>query len=322
MDHSVIQNLRYKLQRRVRRLNSVGHQVFHYSLKQFWGFLQDTPLLLSLLEDLENRQPDMKQEAERVMEGEGRVADSEDKNAALCLGVIKRCVASESQRCEIVVGYTYGHHRDTAENLEQFRTLFVEPLYDYLDEHLDDERAILAHLIHYKHKCEWFRRTQLFNLWKSDTAKGEGALSRDMYEYLHDRGVELSIEPQSASGRPDFISMQQSDDDPLIADAKIFNVEKSKGKGYLIAAFHQIYQYTLDYNQPFGYMIIFNTCNQDLRLDFTQQEAAVPFVTHNHKSIFFVTIDIFQHTKTASKRGQIKTVPLTEEELVATIQEQ
>ena len=318
MDHDPLQYLRYKLQRRVRRLNSVGHQVFHYSLKQFWGFIQDTPLLLSVLEDLERRQPEAKETADKVLSGEGQVVDSENENAALCLHVIKGCVASESQKCEINVGYAYGHDGKFDESIERFRTLFVEPLYDYLDEHIDDQRAILAHLVHYKHKCEWFQRDQLYRLWEQETAKGEDSLSKHLYEYLYDRGVELSIEPRSASGRPDFISMQ-SDEDPLIADAKIFNPDKSKGKSYLISAFHQIYQYTLDYNQPFGYLVIFSTSYQDLKLMFSHQEATVPFVTHNHKTIFFVTVDIFPHPESASKLGQVKVIQLTEEDLVENV---
>jgi len=318
MDHDALQNLRYKLQRRVRRLNSVGHQVFHYSLKQFWGFIQETPLLLSLIEDLERRQPEAKETAEKVLNGEGQVVDSEDENAALCLHVIKGCVASESQDCEIHVGYAYGDDGKFDENIERFRTLFVEPLYDYLDEHIDDQRAILAHLVRYKHKCEWFQRDRLYDLWEQDPAKGEDSLSKNLYEYLYDRGVELSIEPRPASGRPDFISMQSAED-PLIADAKIFNPDKSKGKSYLISAFHQIYQYTLDYNQPFGYLVIFNTSSHDLKLMYSQQEATVPFVTHNHKTVFFVTVDVFPHPASASKRGQVKATQLSEEELVENV---
>lgn len=318
MDHDALQNLRYKLQRRVRRLNSVGHEVFHYSLKQFWGFIQDSPLLLSVLEDLECRHPEARETAGMVLSGEGQVVDSEDENAALCLYVIMGCISSESQDCELHVGFAYTRKGEYEENIECFRNLFVEPLYDYLDEHIDDQRAILANLVRYKHKCEWFQRDQLYGLWEQETAKGEDSLSKNLYEYLYDRGVELSIEPRSASGRPDFISMQ-SEEDPLIADAKIFNPDKSKGKSYLISAFHQIYQYTLDYNQPFGYLVIFNTSPQDLKLMLSHQAATVPFVTHNHKTIFFVTVDIFPHPESASKRGQVKATQLSEEELVENV---
>jgi hypothetical protein len=321
MDGNTIQNLRYKLQRRVRRLNGAGHQTFHYSLKQFWGFIMGDSILMAILEDLEQRQKEIETTADDVMSGKGMLVDSEDEGAALSLFVIKKCVASDSQQCEVNVGYAYGVGGKYDECIERFRDIFLVPIYDYLDEHLDDQRAILSQLIRYKHSCEWFRREELFALWDAETTRGEESLSKKLYEYLYDKGIDISIEPRSASGKPDFISMQ-SPDDPLVADAKIFCPDKSKGKSYLVSAFHQIYQYTLDYNQPFGYLVIFKTCAQDLDLGFAQQESSVPFVTHNHKTIFFVVVDIFPHEKSASKRGQLKGFTISEEEIVAEIEEQ
>ena len=67
---------------------------------------------------------------------------------------------------EVNVGKAYGHESKYNEILEYFKSLFLEPLYEYLDEQLDDQRATLALLRHYKHKCEWFQRGLLFNLWK------------------------------------------------------------------------------------------------------------------------------------------------------------
>lgn len=319
MDQENLQTLRYKLQRRVRRLNSIDFKVFHYSLKQFWGFIQHNPILTSLLEDLNRREPDAKDIAEKIINGNWYVVDTEDKNAAICFHVLDSCVSSDSSECEINIGHTCCRKINNNECLDFFRTMLIEPLYDYLDEHIDDQRVILAHLVRYKHKCEWFQRDRLYKLWNEEQTKGEKQLVKDLYEYLFDNGVEIIIEPSSASGKPDFISMQ-APKDKLIADAKILNPDKSKGKSYIISAFHQIYQYALDYNQPFGYLVIFNTSDQDLKLTFSQQEATVPFVIHNHKAIFFVTIDIYQHDVSASKRGQLKAIELSEDELVQNIQ--
>jgi hypothetical protein len=36
MNPDYVQNLRYKLQKRFRRLNAAGWEIFHYALKQFW----------------------------------------------------------------------------------------------------------------------------------------------------------------------------------------------------------------------------------------------------------------------------------------------
>jgi hypothetical protein len=113
----------------------------------------------------------------------------------------------------------------------------------------------------------------------------------------------------------------QHTDDPLIADAKIFNPEKDKGKPYICHGFHQIYQYTLDYNEPFGSLVIFKTCPEDLKFALEGQELSVPFLTHNHKTIFLLTIDIFPHEKSASKRGYLKSYEITQDDLVRSAEE-
>jgi len=44
-----IQNLRYKLDKRVKRLKSTDWHAFHFSLKQFWGFLKSYPIFVGIL---------------------------------------------------------------------------------------------------------------------------------------------------------------------------------------------------------------------------------------------------------------------------------
>ena len=315
MNIELIQSLRYKLQKRVRRLNAVSFHHFHATLKQFWSFLHADSILIGILTELLPRFPDLGPHVEtQVTKQEVVVCDDECENAAFGYLVLKKCVESDDQMTETTVGYSFTTD-DNASSLEAFRTAFVEPLYEYLDEQLDDQRAILALLRRYKHKCESFQRRRLYDLWSSDTSKGEELLAFHLYEYLHDQGVNLTIEPYSESGRVDLIAAQNSDD-PLVADAKIFNPEKDKGKPYICHGFHQIYQYTLDYDESFGYLVIFKTCPEDLKFALGGQEQSVPFVTHNHKTIFLLTIDIFPHEKSASKRGYLKSFEITQNDLV------
>jgi hypothetical protein len=227
--------------------------------------------------------------------------------------VVQKCVESADASIEYSLVTQYQVYEDPA-CLDFFRDCFVEPLYEYLDEQLDDQRALLALLRRYKHRCEWFRREALLALWQKDKAKGERALAEDLYEYLHDQGLEFAIEPSSASGKPDLISAQVGDE-RLIADAKVF--KDGTGKSYLASGFHQIYQYTLDYNQPFGYLVIFKTCEDDLKFPMADHEQSIPFLVHNNKTIFFVVIDICQHEATASKRGVLKTIEITEADLIS-----
>jgi len=242
------------------------------------------------------------------------VFETEMENAVACYMVLKKCAESDDSHAEINIAHNYSHESKYNEIIETFKDIFVEPFYDYLDEHLDDSGLILSLLMKYKHKCEWFQRESLLAMWEADTKRGEKNLSMHLYEYLHDQGIDFSIEPASASGEADIVSSQNSDE-PLIADAKIFNPEKGKSKDYIAKGFRQIYNYTLDYNEPIGYLVIFKTSEEEIKFCLPNSTQNTPFVEHNNKTIFFITIDIHSYDKTASKRGKIKYLEFTEEDL-------
>jgi hypothetical protein len=312
LDKEYVQHLRYKLQKRVRRLNSVQHPQFHYALVHVWQWITSQPVFAGILEDLAKAYPSAAAEAMQIKNGESLVGSTEFEHVALAHAVLKLCVADPTaieQNIEFVIT------RKFEKRLDGIKEQFVEPLYEYLDEQLDDQRAILALLRKYKQKCEWFQRESLFKMWSDDTARGEKRLAMHLYEYLHDQGLEFSIEPASASGEADLVAAQASDD-PLILDAKIFDPEKSKGKSSLVKAFRQIYSYTVDFTQPFGYLLIFKTCEADLKLALTNSEQFTPSVTYNNKTIFFLVIDIFCYDEPASKRPPLKAVEITEADLV------
>jgi hypothetical protein len=316
MNAEYVQGLRYKLQKRFRRLNSVGWDVFHQLLKQFWGYLCDQSTFAGMLGDIERRCVSCQADAERIVNEEEELQpDNELDAVGISYFVIKMCVESDNLEAEVNVGRTYCGATQHNDAVEFFRNYFVETLYEYLDEQLDDQRAILALLVRYKQKCEWFSRKALYAEWEADTSKGEKTLAFDLYEYLHDQGMSFHLEPSSASGEIDIISAQGSEN-PLLADAKIFNPEKGKGTDYLARAVNQLYVYTLDYNEPVGYLVIYKTCADDLRLALSNQSASIPYLVHNNKTIFFVVIDIFPHPESASKRGPLKPIEITEEDLV------
>lgn len=314
MDELYIQNLRYKLQKRVRKLNSTGHMLFHLQLKQFWGFLHSYSAFIGILDDLEHRCPSMEEDARKIFdEQQGMVGDTELESAALSYFVIKKCVESSMKTPELNVAKLYGMVKEYDGTLENFKDIFLETLYEYIDEHLDDQRAILALLRRYKQKCEWFQGDRLFKIWEDDTRRGEKNLALHLYEYLHDQGLQFMIEPWSISGAVDLIAAQDTDD-PLIADAKVFT--SGKGKSDVAKWFNQIYIYTRDYNKPFGYLIIFMTCEEDLKFSLTNQTQSTPFVIHNNKTIFLITIDICRYETTASERGKLRAIEVTEKDLV------
>lgn len=316
MDREYIQNLRYKLQKRVRRVSSSEYQVFHYILKQFWGFLQDQPLLIGIIDSLAAHSHLVESDVNRIFEfNDAMVFEAELENAVACFLVLKRCIESDNDHIEITVAQNYSHESKFNEILESFKDIFIEPFYDYLDEHLDDSSLLLSLLIKYKHKCEWFQRETLLKTWDSDTRRGEKKLAMHLYEYLYDQGINFSIEPTSASGEVDAVSSQQGKE-PLIADVKIFNPHKSKGIDYIAKGFRQVYDYTLDYNESTGYLVIFKTCEEELKFSLPDSAHSTPFIKHNNKTIFFLVVDIHAYEVSASKRGKLKSIEFTENDLI------
>ncbi|MBA7619660.1 hypothetical protein ES703_27001 [subsurface metagenome] len=320
MDTNYVQSLRYKLQKRARRVNSADHNIAHATLKQFWTFLHSYPVFVGILRDLKCRVSDLEIVAVNIVNASvnNYYPENDLQAAGISFFVISKCLKSETSEVEYTIGANYGQTTEVSEAIDLFRVLFFEPLYEYVDEQLDDQRAILYLLRKYKHRCEWFQRERLFKLWEGEKQKGEKLLALDLYEYLHDQGLDFSIEPWSISGEADLVAAQKSDD-PLIADVKIFNAPNKKS--YVTRGFSQIYRYTRTYDEPFGYLIIFNTSNSDLKLVLSHQEQSTPFVVYNGKTIFMLTIDIYPIEATASKEGKLKTVQITEKDLVKVIEE-
>ena len=282
MESQYLQNIRYKLQKRVRRLNGANFESFLYRLKAFWAFFDESPLLTTVVQELLSRVPDNLKTLDRLWAGELLYGENEAESAAMGYGMLRRFAAQD--RPDALLNLESGEVHDI---VESFRTKYLEPFYEYLDEHLDDRRYVLHSLLRYKQVCEWFRREELYAAATSDSRRGEHHLAFKLYEYLHERGLEFSIEPSSASGEADMVAIQEGSSEPLIADAKIFNPEASKGKSYLIRGFHQVHRYTCDYNEPIGYLIIFNTSGRPLRFVLQEASDSVPRVVYDRRQSFW-----------------------------------
>ncbi|HWN07999.1 MAG TPA: hypothetical protein VNO50_01725, partial [Pyrinomonadaceae bacterium] len=138
------------------------------------------------------------------------------------------------------IAHRWGAASNAGDSHDFARAAFLEPFYEYLDEHVDDQQAILYVLRRYKQRCEWFRSEALRSVVTTETQQGENRIAFDLYEYLHEQGIAFYIEPQSASGIADLVA-EQVGTDRVVADAKLFWPERGKGKSYILSAFHQAY---------------------------------------------------------------------------------
>jgi hypothetical protein len=212
MESLFLQNVRYKLQKRVRRLNGADFEQFLFLLKEFWIFFGESPLLNAMAQELLAKVPDYAESVARVSGQEEIFGENEAESAAIGYGVLK--AYSECNQPTDLFQFVSAHG-ESDRMLDRFRSLYLEPFYEYLDEHLDDRSHVLHSLLRYNHACEWFRRQRLYSQWDAETKRGEHLLALDMYEYLHERGIEFHIQPTSASGEPDMIALQSGSREPL-----------------------------------------------------------------------------------------------------------
>ena len=98
MDSEYIQSVRYKLQKRLKRLNSAEYQGFHFAILQVWGFLQENEITKAVLDDLERRSPNCEQEADKTLGGQPQVGLTESENDAICYWVFKKCAAAPNPK--------------------------------------------------------------------------------------------------------------------------------------------------------------------------------------------------------------------------------
>jgi hypothetical protein len=324
MQSLLIQNLRHRLQKRLQKFETESVDAFLIYLKQFWLFFDNSPIYVGIMEQLVTKfNPELDEVIRGIFEQGARdMGESEERQAATGYLVLRKLSTINQQKVFEDIAFRYGSIVGSGvsptikkPSIRVITLVFLNPFFEYLDEQLDEQKIILSLLIRYKHRSEWFHREQLQNLIKNDSGKAEKLLALNFYSYLYDQGLDFMIEPSSNQGKIDIVATQNTKD-PLLADAKIFDPDSSRGKRYIRKAFNQIYTYTQQYNEPFGYLVIFKNTDTDLCFLLSNTSSSVPVVTYNYKSIFFITIDIYENPKYVSQRDPLKMIKITEEELI------
>jgi hypothetical protein len=310
MNSDYVRNVRYKLQTQISELNLASDQnSFYFSLKRFLGYVLKNSIMNEIVNGLAATFPDVEQEVNNL---------PPDQRGIYGLSVVEQAalgyvVESDPQK---IVELSFRYHRsfETSELLNSFRLEFLNPFYNYLDAQLHDQEFPLSFLLHYRQKCEWFQRKALFNQWDEGKAIGETILKRHLLEYLHDQGFNILVEPASPSGEVDLIAAY-SNDKPIILEAKVFS-EGEKSKPHIITGFKQLYTYVEDYQAPSGVLLIYKTCDYDLSVNVAHHRQTIPCVIYNNKLLLLIVVDIFPHEKSASQRGRLKAIEITENDLI------
>ena len=310
----MLKNLREKLSTRRAVIASSSYKDLLTQSWQFFAFLDSNPVLKSMTAELLARNQQSIREATTTAPHKRVAGETTEKAAAI--GLVKwRAFANQDDPRSFYVSSEMANGIEQA--AEFFKEWYVNPVFLYFEETLGDFDVILALLIRYKHKVEWYRRKDVLDLYAGKTATGEDNVKQHMFEYLFDQGLQFHKEPSSASGQPDAVILDDSGR-PLITEAKIFT---GQNKPSIKDGFYQAYWYCVDYSESLGYLIVFNVSDRQLEIKIESDTEGIPRWTYNHKTIFVVQIDVHPHEETASGRGISDTVTITEDELRHEVEE-
>lgn len=316
MDSNYLQQQRFLLQKKVKRLNSCDPQIFHSLFLQFWGYLNSHALYAGALAKLGAEAPPYQDEVIGSTRGEFHVWKTEREAMHFNYRVLEYCASRpllDSDQTQIAIGRSISRGGKMSEMLESFRDVYLEPFYEFLDEALDGQAAVLSLLLKYKRHVEWFEREEVRELISKG---GERTVSKHMYAYLFDQGLEFHIEPQSISGEADLVAPE------LVLDAKLFDGDSSRhGKRYLLSGVNQLLTYARDFVQQVGYLVVYRTCPEDLQFSFARSDMLIPHIVIDGRIIYFLVVDVCEYGVSASKRGPLKTHVIDEEEVRTVIKE-
>jgi hypothetical protein len=316
---STLQDLRYKLQKRIARLETVPSDGLGNELIRFFDFFDSNATLRACAASLRQHFPAIETEIDEARSKQQMIEGAtEAESAAIGQIVLRRLARPDDGHFHFseYVNFT----GSISVMLDRFRDAFLAPFYEYIDEHIEDRNVVLAELIRFKHLAEWFRAKDLWEHWKSDTRSGERRLAFSVYEFLYEQGIDFHIEPASASGEADMVSAQGSST-PLVADVKIFDPDSGRAASYIKRGIHQVFHYLQDFHQPMGYLVVFKGTPKQLELQTSGNATIeVPFLTVADKSIFLIQIDIYPHEESASKRPIPDREVISEDEVRSEIQ--
>jgi hypothetical protein len=338
MDSQIVQRTRYQLQVRVRTAKTCPTAVFPNACRHLVNWVEAHPFLRRLLDPIRQRiEAFSKRIEEAVEESKERHNDvkgpwspeTREEGAAFgwaTLEAISKQDLSEKLAPDaarllayIVAAYAPRGGSESSDVVEHLRDVALQAVYDYLDEEIDARNAVLGLLLKYKTRCEWFRRERLRGAAAGglEGRTGERALAFDLYEYLHDQGVDYAIESVTAMGEPDLVASDVGGQ-CLVADAKYVD-EDDKLVPTLAGGFRQVAAYCRDKNEPVGYLVAFLDCGVTPEIMGDRDDGFHCFRLGN-VTVYYVVVDIRPRTTTASKLPKPRVVEITRERLVTLVE--
>lgn len=312
-------NLRTNIQEWKNRLaRSNGFDQFGLQLNFFIKKIEQEKILHSIIKEAALQFPYDEEKMDKTLEGMVRrkspTFDSEGQQASFCYNLINYIFLNYGT--DSVLSMSFIPHSGTSERQSYFIEQYVSPITNYLHDQLDKSNSTIYLLEKYKRRTEWFKKDTLYNQYQAAEKSYEQILEDDLRLFLFDQGIDFPFStPKSTSGRADIIGAIDTKD-PIIIEIKIFDSSKGYNKNRVVGGFTQTLKYTNDYNKDFGYLVIFNLDDVEINFNFKEKDNFFPpRLSHGNKNYFFIVINL-KPEESASKKGKIKTIEITESDLL------
>jgi hypothetical protein len=227
------QSLQVRLQERYRRLYKARWQAYHNEAGYLVEFIRSTPALEFILGNVERCLPDLdpqKWTAEHFGWEKFELPPTEEGRAKVAWHLLRQWSATPQAALDF--GKDIDHSADYHQSVRVATEQIVEPLIEYLQEHLGEATDVIYLLERYVRRLEWFEKQPLWVAYESDRSHGEVVYDTDLRRFLFEQGIDFPFsQPRSASGEADVVA-ELSSDDPLVCEVKLFDGD-SCGKAYV-----------------------------------------------------------------------------------------
>jgi hypothetical protein len=309
-----IDHLKSKTSKKFRNVLRSDWKTVDNNLKILLNFLNENQITSSILEELRNRDCYKKEwsPTQRGMAGAVylNLPSNDIDYAAISLSLLEKC-SLESEKL-LGIGFNISGESKMDSAIRYFNEIFTKKLMEYIDDQIEEGNLILYLLNKYKARCEWFTKKDVFKSYLNNPSKGEEILTEDLRKFLFDQGIDYPFSnPETPSGKPDLVHGIDGNN-PMTLEIKLFEPSKGYNKSYIRKGFRQAFDYAEDYNQPFGYLLIFNLSDYNIKFSVRNKES-ITKVDYGDKTVFIVVVNLFDDGKSSSQRKKLKPYEITEE---------
>lgn len=336
MDPLLVQQTRYVLRSRARRVQTCPDALFQSACVQFLSWLSENPVTNGLLQEIGQATSPDSEAIDRIVQEAPEVgrggyspgfyrASTAREHAVLCSNTVRavaKTVDLPAHKADFVIRclgeYITGNEViQSDEAVSVIRDVAIDGLFEFLDERIDTRNVLFSILRKYKMRSEWFRKHRMREMATTglEGATGERALAIDLQEYLLDQGVEFVIEGTSASGEAD-LALRQPDGGHLIVDAKYLGAGRTPSSitTTLAGGVHQVARYCADFDEPSGFLVVFNNTGRRISLELEHSDGA-RYLEIAGKLVYFMLVEISEEPS-ASRSGRASEVFVSRDQLL------